>query len=66
MVEPLLRQLLEVPLLEVTLVPQRQRKRKRKRVKLPTFAPYITFPAILTLHTEKEESDEDMGFGLFD
>jgi hypothetical protein len=64
-VEPLLRQHLEVPLQEEPPLLRRPKKKKRKRVR---FAPY--HPAIettrLMFSTAKEESDEDMGFGLFD
>jgi hypothetical protein len=59
----LLPQLLVVLLpLEVLLL--RRRKKRRKRVRITAFKnPLI---AILTVSTAKEESDEDMGFGLFD
>ena len=39
------------------------RRRRRRRVSFPV---NIAHPASLTPATEKEESDEDMGFGLFD
>ena len=46
--------------------PQKRPRRKRKRVsriKIPLLRlPVLTF----TFHIEKEESDEDMGLGLFD
>ena len=61
----LLRQQLEVPAQEETLLLRRPRKKKRKRVR---FTPYHAAIRIarLTISTAKEESDEDMGFGLFD
>jgi hypothetical protein len=63
-VEPLLRRQLEVPP-EVQLLLRRPRRKKRKRVRLtPCYA--ISQAIILTCSTAKEESDEDMGFGLFD
>jgi hypothetical protein len=63
-VEPLLPQLLEVPLPVVTQVPQRRRPRRRKRVRklIASLQSWME----LTTFIEKEESDEDMGFGLFD
>ena len=39
------------------------RRRRRRRVSVPV---NIARRASLTSATEKEESDEDMGFGLFD
>ena len=39
------------------------RRRRRRRVSVPV---NIAHRASLTPATEKEESDEDMGFGLFD
>ena len=58
----LLPPLVVLPLVELLLL--RKRKRKRKRVR------YIqevrNTERKLTQHAEKEESDEDMGFGLFD
>jgi hypothetical protein len=59
--------LLPLPL-AVPVVPQlltmRQQQRRRRRVRQPNIRTY--YDAILTHCTEKEESDEDMGFGLFD
>jgi len=49
-------------LLEATLLPKRRRKRK-KRVNIHS-TPQPR--QMLTSTTEKEESDDDMGFGLFD
>ena len=54
-------QLLPVELLLVALLLRRQRKRLRKRV-----CHLWESVALLLIFTEKEESDEDMGFGLFD
>lgn len=42
----------------------RPRKRRRRRVHHPTYNQYLVQE--LTIATEKEESDDDMGFGLFD
>jgi hypothetical protein len=63
-VEQPLHQQLEVPL-EVTQHQRPRRKRRRKRVRI---APHqkIWNIDLLTNSTAKEESDEDMGFGLFD
>lgn len=55
-------QLLEVPPLQVVL-PPRRRPRRRKRVRSTRGRPKRW---TLIYHIEKEESDEDMGFGLFD
>ena len=46
----------------------RRHQRRRQRKKVSCFAqPWICQDDILTVgDTEKEESDEDMGFGLFD
>jgi hypothetical protein len=49
------------PLL-VVLLPPRRRSRRRKRVRFVS----ISHQPSLTISIEKEESDEDMGFGLFD
>jgi hypothetical protein len=46
------------------LLTMRQQQRRRRRVRLP--CPRTHKDARLTHCTEKEESDEDMGFGLFD
>jgi hypothetical protein len=64
-VEPLLRQQLEVPHLEEMLLLRRPRKKKRKRVRFTSYYAAIR-TSKLTTSTAKEESDEDMGFGLFD
>jgi hypothetical protein len=52
----------------VPVVPQlltmRQQQRRRRRVRLPHIRTHKA--ARLTCCIEKEESDEDMGFGLFD
>jgi hypothetical protein len=50
------------PLAELLL--RRQRKRRKKKVS--TSIIILEGYGILTATTEKEESDEDMGFGLFD
>ncbi len=56
-----------LPLLVVlplaVLPPRLLRRRRRRRVSVPA---NIAHRASLTPATEKEESDEDMGFGLFD
>jgi hypothetical protein len=49
------------PLL-VVLLPLRRRPRRRKRVGFVSPSSQLS----LTISIEKEESDEDMGFGLFD
>ena len=57
-----------VPLLGVKLLKLRRRKkRQRKRVRdtISQNSKSVT-ASILTIFTAKEESDEDMGFGLFD
>jgi len=59
-VPPLLQ--LQVVLLVATLRKKPQRKKRKKRVCYFVFN--VSHP--LTTLTEKEESDEDMGFGLFD
>lgn len=43
---------------------KRRSPRRRKRVR--PFIPAECFGRLLTTIIEKEESDEDMGFGLFD
>jgi hypothetical protein len=53
---------LAVQLLVVMLMPRR-RRRRRKKVGKPIDC---RIHSGLTIWTEKEESDEDMGFGLFD
>jgi hypothetical protein len=62
-VVPLLPQLLEALPLVMPLLLRRLRKRRRKRVRSPRIS--IQFET-LTCFIAKEESDEDMGFGLFD
>jgi ribosomal protein L12E/L44/L45/RPP1/RPP2 len=54
-----------LPLLVVTTPPPR-RPRKRVRTRPPRRLRAREELAWLTTGTEKEESDEDMGFGLFD
>jgi hypothetical protein len=63
-VELPLRQLLEVRQLEEPQRLKSQRPRRKRKKKVEYFAPICSNSA----HTrpEKEESDEDMGFGLFD
>ena len=60
-VEDLLPLLLVVPLPQL-LPPRRRRRRRRKRRQVDAFVPQI----ILYLRNLQEESDDDMGFGLFD
>jgi hypothetical protein len=56
--------LLVALLLVVLKHPPRRRSRRRRRVR---FTPHDSaHDAVLMSSTEKEESDEDMGFGLFD
>ncbi len=62
--ELLLHQLLVVPQPEVLLL-RRPRRRKRKKVRIAPQIPESS-KIILTFYIAKEESDEDMGFGLFD
>lgn len=57
-------QLLPVELLLVAPLPRRPRKRPRKRVCYLWL--WTITGRLLTQSPEKEESDEDMGFGLFD
>lgn len=57
-------QLLPVVLLLVAPLPRRPRKKLRKRVFYLSELDVVGL--LLTQSTEKEESDEDMGFGLFD
>jgi len=59
--EPPLHHLPEVPLLLETPQPLR-RKRRRLRVRNLT----LIKDQDANIYTDKEESDEDMGFGLFD
>ena len=66
MVELLLPRLQEVLLQEVMQLLQSQRKRRRKKVRITVYTLNIGLTAVLMKCTEKEESDEDMGFGLFD
>jgi hypothetical protein len=60
------------PLLPVALLPAalvvmlRQQRRRRKRRKRVRHTRKSYSGPSLTIVTEKEESDEDMGFGLFD
>ena len=53
----------ELLLLVAPVLPKRRRKRRRKRV-CTVRALWVRL--LLIPLTEKEESDEDMGFGLFD
>jgi len=48
----------------VVLLPLMRRSRRRKRVRYVQEDMFSMH--LLILYTEKEESDEDMGFGLFD
>jgi hypothetical protein len=54
-----------VPVVPPLAVLMRQLRRRRKRVRC-TLPKGKSQPTKLTCYTEKEESDEDMGFGLFD
>jgi hypothetical protein len=56
-----------LPLLPPPLTSPLLRRRKRVRclLAIPRHSPVLHF-SILTTATEKEESDDDMGFGLFD
>jgi hypothetical protein len=57
-------QLLLVELLLVA--PQQRRQRKRLRKRVCYLRRWGVTERLLIYFTEKEESDEDMGFGLFD
>jgi hypothetical protein len=63
-VEPLLHQLPEVVLLLEVPPLRRPKKRRKKKVWIPL--PVLKIVRMLTFSLAKEESDEDMGFGLFD
>ena len=52
-------------LLQAVVLLRRPRRRPRKRVCLFTCG-IVVKVWLLTIFTDKEESDEDMGFGLFD
>ena len=55
-----------VPVLEVRL-PKNPRRKRRRRVRSDLHKILkLDLAFVLTLIIEKEESDEDMGFGLFD
>jgi hypothetical protein len=62
-VEPLLQQLEVLPQLEVLLLLKSQPLRKRRKKKVGR---YSRWRGVCSHRLEKEESDEDMGFGLFD
>jgi len=67
-VRPLLQLLVPVlgPVLEVRL-PKNPRRKRRRRVRSDLHKILkLDLAFVLTLIIEKEESDEDMGFGLFD
>jgi hypothetical protein len=59
------RQLLEEPPLQVVKLLQMRRSQNQKRVRIPCHSGALG-ALVLTIFTAKEESDEDMGFGLFD
>ena len=65
MVEALLHPV-ELLLLEMRLRLLKKRKRRRKKVWQSSPERNHSCYSLLTKSTEKEESDEDMGFGLFD
>lgn len=52
----------------VVLLLKRPRRKRRKRVRsIPALERYLAYRgSLLTPGIEKEESDDDMGFGLFD
>jgi hypothetical protein len=58
-------QLLEVLLPQVERLLPMRRNQNQKRVWIPCHSGVLG-ALILTIFTAKEESDEDMGFGLFD
>jgi hypothetical protein len=62
-VEPLLHQPEVLPQLEVLLLLKSQPLRKRRKKKVGCCPRWCGF---CSHRLEKEESDEDMGFGLFD
>jgi ribosomal protein L12E/L44/L45/RPP1/RPP2 len=53
-----------VALLHPAAMPHQRKRRRRRRVRRPAIHTFQD--SALTHRTEKEESDEDMGFGLFD
>ncbi len=60
---PPLEALQQLVALEVLPRRHQRRKKRKKRVRIPQSPqPWL----LLIPNTEKEESDEDMGFGLFD
>ena len=62
--EPQLRLLEALQLVPLEVLPKRhQRKRRRKKRVRQSFYAKVTLANTIL---EKEESDEDMGFGLFD
>lgn len=64
MVEPPLRLREALQLVVLEVLPKRhQRKRRRKKRVRQSFYAKVTLANTIS---EKEESDEDMGFGLFD
>jgi hypothetical protein len=62
-VEPLLHQPEVLPQLEVLLLLRSRPLRKRRKKKVGGYSRWHGF---CSHRLEKEESDEDMGFGLFD
>jgi hypothetical protein len=55
----------ELPLAEVLEVQPKRHQRRKKRRKV-CISPHLRTFLALIFKSEKEESDEDMGFGLFD
>jgi hypothetical protein len=56
-----------VVLVVAMVVQKKPRRRKRKKVRgLRNFGAGKSMDVLTMFLTEKEESDEDMGFGLFD
>jgi hypothetical protein len=64
-VDPVVVPLLLAELL-LQVVPPLRRRRKRRRKRVCGFGGRGPLNILLIHFTEKEESDEDMGFGLFD
>jgi hypothetical protein len=58
--------LLLLPVEQLLVAPLLRRPRRRPRKRVCYLRLWSITGCILILFTEKEESDEDMGFGLFD
>ena len=67
-VAPLRQRLQQVEEVEVLLRRQKKRRKKRKRKKVRNIGCFHwqSVDLLTPSPSEKEESDEDMGFGLFD